>query len=66
MEKLLNNGKSFATSINYDKKIKAFNASVKWYHTDNKYLGTPIPEQYLNYLLTSEQLYNYANKSNTI
>lgn len=67
MEKLLDNGKLFATSFDYDKLIKSFNAHVKWYHLDNKYLGTQIPEKYLNYQLTSEQLYNYENnKSNSI
>jgi hypothetical protein len=62
MKKKLNNGQIFETSYNYDKIVKSFNASVKWHHINNKYLGTPIAEKYLNYQLSSEQLYNKYNK----
>mgnify|MGYP003436210653 FL=1 len=37
-------------------RIKAFNASVKWHHNNNKYLGTPIPEQYLDYAKSIEDV----------
>ena len=63
MKKELPNGKVFETCNNYDKFAKSFNSSVKWHRINNKYLGTPIPEKYENYILTSEQLYQqYANK----
>ena len=63
MKKELPNGRVFETCNNYDKFVKSFNSSVKWYRTNNKYLGTLIPKKYKNYMLTSEQLYQeYANK----
>ena len=62
MKKELINGQIFETSDDYDKRIRTFNASVKWHHTNNKYLGTPIPEEYLNYKLTFYQLYDKYNK----
>lgn len=62
MKKTLNNGQIFETTSNYDKIIKSFNANVKWHHFDNKYLGIPIPKKYLNYQLSSEQLYDKYNK----
>ena len=61
-KKLLPDGRIFAVCNDYDVITKSFNTTVKWHHINNKYIGTKIPDEYKEYRLTFEQLYNqYAN-----